>query len=311
MLQELIIRRAFAGVDFILAILVIGAAGLVMFHVVEEAPNPFAEASVEADSFATVDSVLKDVGPRQTYDCILNNRLFGPAGDKDVKPKAPPPKPKPPPEPEVEETKLSLALRGTAATGDPTDPMASAQIENKNTRKLETYFLGDTILDGVLLVEVHQRKVLISNHGKNEVLSMEDEAGTNLAGRPPPPRSQSDSMVRRVSSSNNSERFELDKREFIKQLYVDYADIVSKVKPEMYVDENGNVAGVTASNIEDIPLAKTLDLHDGDVLQTINNEVIDSEDKIIRLVNKYRNSSMFRIGILRNGQKVTRTYSLK
>ena len=57
-------------------------------------------------------------------------------------------------------------------------------------------------------------------------------------------------------------------------------------------------------------LAQTLDLKDGDVLQSINGEPIDSEEAIIRIINKNRDMSTFRIGILRDGQQITRTYQM-
>jgi len=43
----------------------------------------------------------------------------------------------------------------------------------------------------------------------------------------------------------------------------------------------------------------------------VNNEMIDSQDKIMELVTKYRNSSTFRVGLLREGKPIVVTYRLE
>jgi type II secretory pathway component PulC len=165
------------------------------------------------------------------------------------------------------------------------------------------------------LDEVYARKVIITNAGERQTLSMDDEeakklaaAQTGPAGDGPAPATAAPAAA---GPSEPGDRVSLDKQEFIQELYVNYADIVKKCKPEMYRDADGNVAGITASNISEIPLAKRLNLSDGDVLQTINNEKIDSQEKIIQLINKYRDTNTFRIGILRGGKPVMTTYSFK
>ena len=106
-------------------------------------------------------------------------------------------------------------------------------------------------------------------------------------------------------------RVDLDKNDFIQELQVNYVELVTKVKPELYRDSSGRVAGITAADISDVPLAKKLGLENGDVLQTVNNEKIDSEQKILEMVQKYQNVNSFRIGILRNGRVENITYNLK
>ena len=95
----------------------------------------------------------------------------------------------------------------------------------------------------------------------------------------------------------------------MEELYVNYADLVTKVKPELYRDASGKVAGITAANISDVPLAKQLGLKDGDILQTVNNEKIDSQQKILDMVQKYQNADSFRIGIMRNGKQEIVTFN--
>jgi type II secretory pathway component PulC len=169
------------------------------------------------------------------------------------------------------------------------------------------YALGQDIVDKVKLLEVYPREVVLLNErntpSTRERLRMEDldtasPATTVTAARRMPERAPAGNQI------------ELNRQEFVQELYMNYADLVTKVKPEMYRDASGNVVGVTAQNIGQVPLAQKLGLADGDVLQTVNNEAIDSEQKIMEMVQKYSDSNVFRIGILRNGRPQVITYRL-
>ena len=68
---------------------------------------------------------------------------------------------------------------------------------------------------------------------------------------------------------------------------------------------------VTGKAIAEVPLAKQLGLENGDVLQTVNNEKIDSEQKVLEMVQKYQDAGSFRIGIMRNGKQKIITYNFR
>lgn len=305
MLQGLAIRRFFAVLDAMLVLLALGAGCLVVMGVFSGAPAFYAGPVAEAATEDETPSMLADVLERREYDRILKSRLFGPAGDKQEEAL---PKPVETSNEPMEETKLNLSLRGTVAIR-PTDPLASATIENKDTREVRVYGLGHTIVEGVTLKEVYPREVVIANRGKDEVLRMDEDKGKEspLLAKNTAPAPRGDTGIVKQTAPD---RFDLDKNEFVRQLYVNYPELIEKVQPRLYYDESGKVAGLTASNIQDIPLAQTLDLKDGDVLQSINGEPIDSEEAIIRIINKNRDMSTFRIGILRDGQQITRTYQM-
>ncbi|MCX5757254.1 MAG: thermonuclease family protein, partial [Candidatus Hydrogenedentes bacterium] len=72
-----------------------------------------------------------------------------------------------------------------------------------------------------------------------------------------------------------------------------------------YQDANGNFAGIAAKNISSFLPAALLGFQDGDVLHSVNGDPIDSPDKISSLIEKYKNTRSFQIGIIRNGQPQT------
>lgn len=301
-------------IDLALAIVVAAAACLVVTELLAMgtgANNTQVPVAERVES----SRLLADVGSRSDYEGIVKTGLFGPAG-KTAQKDAPPP-PAEPEAPEEVETKLQLRLWGTAATLDPKDPLASAVVENQEDSSVRAYFISGEILDKVTLEEIFQRKVILFNERTNsrEILRTEDEkenrmklaAASSSGPRPSPLPSR---PAPRPESPVSDTRITINKAEFIQELFVNYADLVTQIKPEPVRDEHGKMVGITASNLESVPLAKMLGVKDGDILQTVNNEMIDSEQKIIELVNKYRNSNVFRIGVLRDGKPRVITYRM-
>ena len=312
MVQALVIRQVFLLIDFILVIAVLVTAAVVTRRLFTppEAQNlaaaPLDLPAVEARP------MLLDIDNRAGYDAILQQRLFGAAGTWN--PDAVPPPPPPPPEPEEVETDLNLRRLGVSAIS-PQDPMGSAVIQDLDVQRSApgVYWLGQPVMEEVSLLEVHPRMVILENRRKSpptrERLSMyeESEEQQQYASARPGPTVPA-SMPSRLSAA--TDRIELQREDLMQELYVNYADLVTKLRPEMKTDERGNVVGITAQNISQIPLAQKLGLQDGDILQSINNERIDSEQKITEIMTKYQNAASFRIGIQRNGQAKVITYRL-
>jgi len=305
MVHGLIVRQVFIVLDLALVIGLIAAGAMIVSSLLTD---PTSAATLDlSDESSSLDlhASLRTLDGRTAYDSIKTNRLFGDAGAYD--PTATPPPPPPPPpveEPEVE-TSLNLRLVGTTALR----PFESAIIEDVDTRgAIHTFRPGELVVDKVMLEEVRQREVVLMNERltppKRELLRMDEDKGKPIvtARAPQDPPAPVDSSPDRIT---------LNRNEFIQDLYQNYSDLITKVKPEMYRDANGNVVGVTAQNISEVPLASKLGLQDGDVLQSVNNEPIDSEQKIMEMVQKYQNSNSFRIGIMRNGRVQTITYRLQ
>jgi len=309
-LRGLAIRQAFLVGDWVLILLVVGGACYAATHFLgvplSKAGLGFGETGptgedVETAGPAGAGGLLADMKPRADYEKIVTSGLFGFAGSATQE------KPAPPPPVEETETKLRLKLCGTSATS-PRDLFASAIIMNEEKNQVGTFCVGQQVVDNVTLEEVYQRKVILLNKTANrrEVLRSEPEPKESAGGSATSP-----SQPPRLTSSPGGNRVTLKKDELVKDLFMHYEDIVTQIKPELYHDADGKVAGITASNLGSIPIAQKLGVKDGDVLQTVNNEVIDSNEKIYELVNKYRNSTTFRIGLLRDGKPTVVTYKLE
>ena len=274
------------------------------------------------------------VKARNDYNVIVDSGIFGPAGI--VAKKEEEVKVEPPVDPNPPETELPLSLCGTSVTGgkDGKDK-SSAIIINKTNNVSDCYGMGSVVVDGVTVEAIRQREVVLfnKNSNKNELLKMLDSKDKELAaagggkvpgpgGHAEPPKPGDATPTRPGAPSNpavataqappSPNRVNLKRDELTQQFLVNYGDLVGKIKPQTYTDPNtGQPAGITATGLNDVPLAKTLDLHDGDVLQSINNEPIDGEGKIVELIGKYQNATSFRLGILRDGKPRVITYNLQ
>jgi general secretion pathway protein C len=179
---------------------------------------------------------------------------------------------------------------------------------------VRTYSVGQQVVENVILDEIHPREVILLNKNTNqrEVLRFEDSKDAVAGGAAAAPPGSKAAQQPQPPPAAAGNRVNLKKTELVQDLFMNYSDIATQVKPEPYRDPNtGNITGLTANNLESIPIAKKLGVQNGDVLQTVNNEVIDSEQKILELVQKYRNTNTFRIGILRNGKPMVITYKLE
>ncbi len=306
MLRGLVIRQVFIVVDVVLGVLVLVACGAAAFSLFPGGQT--AQAVVKQPSIDLEDGPqLAALGLRTDYDAIVNSGLFGGAGKAAADEPAPQPVE---PQEVVEETALNLRLLSTLATY-PTDPGGSALIENQvSQREVTLVAMNEFVLPNVRLLEVHPRAVLIENGrdhdpAKQEWLRM-DEPDKDGASTPRPRPA--------VQANNANEppaRVFLNRQEIYNEINNNYAQLLTQVKPEFVRDDSGQVVGLTAQNISNLPLARKLNLQDGDVLQSINNEAIDSQQKIYEIMMKYQNASSFRVGIQRGGRPHVITYRVR
>lgn len=327
MIPSLLIRRLFLLLDALL-LAAVCAAGAMLAMTWAKSRQPLPD-DVDLESVAgNVSAVpLPMVAGREAYDPLAKSVMFGEAGTWDPK-AAPPPPPQEakPPEPVVEvteETSLGLKLLGTVAL-TPKSPFASAFIQNtEKNDKGQTYFVGESVMDNVTLAEIYPRQVKLLNKRisppRLETLSMEEPSVSLLAEQPgkgtvvpgqQPTGPVPSSAPEKAPAASAAETRTVKRDELIADIAASYSDLI-KIQPEMAYDDQGNVLGVTAKNVGSLPLAKKLGFQENDVVQTINGERVDSQEKLMEIFERYQDATAFRIGILRNGVTRVLTYRLE
>jgi general secretion pathway protein C len=306
MVRGLIIRQLFLVLNLALSGLILYTAVSVVLQMTSPPQASGALPTTAEGGADESDSALKTLRERTAYNSI---KLFGDAGLFKVDTGPPVVVDEPVPDPGEEETQLNLKLWAVTSLS-PKSPFASASIEDLGQKTgSQLFHIGNPVVANVTLEEVHPRWVVLINRNesppKRERLSMDEEEGAEGAN--------ADTLASRGNREPTlpPQEVELDKNAFAEELLTNYADLVTKVKPELYRDASGKVAGITAADIAEVPLAKQLGLENGDVLQTVNNEKIDSEQKVMEMVQKYQDAGSFRIGIMRNGKQKIITYNFR
>jgi type II secretory pathway component PulC len=255
-------------------------------------------------------------GPAHTraeYDELMKRGLFGDAGrfKRGEKPAAPI---APAPDAAVVETKLPLKLSGTALSrGSRVLSAAIIEVREGGT-KTATFYPNDEVIDNVFLREVRPQEVILDNRRNNTTESLKilwvSEISPGGAAAP-------GQLVRQpfaAAAPGAGARLiivDLDRAAITKKLEDEYARVASTMNVKVVNDESGRPKGITTDNIENYQVAQELGLKNGDVLVSLNNEPVDSRERAVEVLQKYRNASMFRVGLMRDGQLQYKTYRVR
>ncbi len=320
MLRGLLIRQGLLLLHMILAILIDDVLGLVILEVFEEQERIVA-GDVKKDSPGLAGWTPQPIKERGAYDRIVEAGLFGIAGATAPSVDASPP----PAEEEPVETDLPLHLYGTAAAF-PTDPLGTAVIQDDTTKLKHTYYLGQEVKDNRVLMEIHKRKVVLQNRltSQKEVLLAEEASGqaepatvarANVlrpgvplpAGRPGPVPQPPTGVAR-----PDGNRILIDRNELAQEFsQVNYSELYAQISPEIATDQRGNVLGLTSKNIGNIPLAQKYGFKEGDIIQKINGQTINSEQAVVDVLTKYQTANTFWVSVLRDGRPQTLVFQVK
>ena len=131
----------------------------------------FTATAVSAVNVRPAEEFVPEPHGAADYEIIGRRNLFAA-----VQGAAPPPLPAPPQpqKEELEESKLRYRLHGTMAPGPP----AVAALEDLNTGERHFVRPGDELPNGVKIMRIERKRVVISNKDKLEAISMDDEQPT-------------------------------------------------------------------------------------------------------------------------------------
>jgi type II secretory pathway component PulC len=308
MLRALLIRQAFLLLDLIL----VGIVALIAFSVVTTylgtSGRTFTAGVGEVD---TQDIVLATLDTRDAYGMIENSGLFGEAA-RSRQDEAPPPPPPPPPPADDEVSELPLRLWGTVSLENPESRLATAVIERTGggSQGRSVYFVGDVIADGVVVREVHYKRVRLFNPNLNrhEWLVRDETTGqtgptVRRAASPPRP------AARQVTGPSVS----VNTQELAQRMQTEGVEIYAQMAPSIRVatDEAGEPLGLTADGIGDVPLARELGFQEGDILREINGRPVQNPNELMGLLTQFQGVDTFRVSVLRDGSPQMLTISLR
>ena len=225
--------------------------------------------------------------PLSSFQVITERNLFGSLdkASKDVN------------EEEIEElepTSLKIALLGTV-TGD--EQNAFAVIEETDKRKQGLYKIGDSVQNATVKT-ILREKVVLRVGTKDEILTMEESAASRREKGRGPSKTAARGSTITVS------------RKDIQSSLKDINKLMSEVRIRPHF-KDGKSDGLSISRIKGGSIFSKLGLRNGDIVQKINGEPINSPDEVLALYEKLKSGSRVSLEVTRKGEPKTMDYRFR
>ncbi len=195
---------------------------------------------------------------------------------------------------ELELTSLKIALLGTV-TGS--EQNAFAVIEETDKRKQGLYKIGDSVQNATVK-KILREKVVLRVGTKDEILTMEESAASRRDKRRRPSKSTERGSTITVS------------RKDIQNSLKDINNLMSQVRIRPHF-KDGKSDGLSVSRIKGGSIFSKLGLRNGDIVQKINGEPINSPDEVLMLYEKLKSGSRVSLEVTRKGEPKTMNYRFR
>lgn len=216
----------------------------------------------------------------------------------------------------LQRSNLSLELMGTIAGPE---RVALAVIRAKANQNVDVFRVGDKVFNQATVIKIERMRVVLDRGGQVEVLEIEEEGKPAADGggvsriESPAPASASpgDSTapgnleVREV----DQEHFEIDRAGF-ESVVSDLAPLLTQARVVPHFEE-GKLTGYKIFAIKQGSVYEKIGLRNGDVLVSVNGNVIDDPTKAMQLLTQLKTEDEFKIDLARGGKQMTFRYNLR
>ena len=227
-------------------------------------------------------------------------------------PVAPPPAAKP--EPTGPVRSVGLKLLGTMVSGS----LGCAIIQEPGG-KSDVYSVGQTV-SGRTITAVARKRVVLKNGSGLEVLELPEDGSSDgivtpasPAFAPPTPAFAEPSVASaeppQPALPVQSLSRELPRDEVVRNLG-NPASFLSQVSAEPYY-ENGRFAGYYVQNVKPGSYASSLGIRNGDILETVNGELIDTVQKAFRLLGLVQRAPEMDVMVRRDGERMQMCFRMQ
>jgi general secretion pathway protein C len=194
----------------------------------------------------------------------------------------------------LEPTSLKIALLGTV-TGN--EQNAFAVIEETDKRRQGLYKIGDSVQNATVKT-ILREKVVLRVGTKDEILTMEQSAASRRDKGQGPSKSTEPGSTITVS------------RKDIQGSLKDINKLMSQVRIRPHF-KDGKSDGLSVSRIQGDSVFSKLGLRNGDIVQKINGEPINSPDEVLALYEKLKSGSRVSLEVTRKGEPKTMDYRFR
>lgn len=221
---------------------------------------------------------------------------------------------------EITKTDLPLKLLGIIYGGNPY--IGIATIINNEKDKVNSFVVGDILMDNVELIEIHRDKVILKRNNKKEYLALEMDYLSGLQRKRTKRTTGGSSLsistiggkvsgISSISEEYREEGFERKKTDIVlsksykeKLLGSDFAQVLQDAKATPNVVD-GKVKGFVLTRIRDGSIYQKAGLQDNDIVEEINGTPLNDVAGSVKLLQSLRNETNFEVLVRRGGSTFT------
>ncbi len=202
--------------------------------------------------------------------------------------------------------KAQFRLLATVA-GD--DQVACAVIENVKSNVQDVYKAGD-IIDGALIEKIDRNKIVLFNGKRREVLDLHIACKVlgHVEKNKEPVMAQKQKTAEFVNDVSPAER------DISQQTHTTQVQGMGKFFEKMEVSPyiiNGEEKGLCIAGLDDLSMVGYFGFENGDVIQTLNGQMLTGKQKAFQVLKKARSQSSLNFQLLRNQHKVDLSFDIK
>ncbi len=278
---------------------------ILLYIIVGFIPGDYAEKNTFANPIPIKEKVeiIPDENPLLPgkHKIIVERNIFGSSGLSPARENPRREKTEPP----ISIFKSQFRLLATVA-GD--DQAACAVIENLKSKMQDIYKTGD-IIGKAQIERIERNKVVVLYRERREVLNLNimSKVSDPVDKDEEPVIAQKQNATESVKVVSPFERG-INKRAFITQV-PGMEVFLEKIEVAPYII-NGQQEGLSITGLDDLSMAGYFGLKNGDVIQTINGQMLTDKQKAFQVLKKARSQSSLNFQLLRNQHKMDLSFEI-
>ncbi len=257
------------------------------------------------DSFAEVNNGLLEP-QTDDYDLLIQDDIFGVLAEQRERERRDARVSTDETEREPHAEPLELNLLGTVAGGS---NLARAIIQPEGESHQKVYRIGDSV-KGAEIIQIERKTVRLRRDGVNYELTMDMTLAIEIDGE--------EEMILAVEDfkhafSEEDDALVVDRREFLEQgggMFAMMRQVQGNIRARPHM-ENGEVKGLEIAGVDKIGVAQIAGLEEGDVVQSVNGQLINSLPKAMQVFRKARHLDDLSVEILRDGESISKSFKFK
>lgn len=220
------------------------------------------------------------------------------------------------------DTELKINLSGTMVSSDP--EWAVAILHDPGTQKTVFAKIGDTLLNQAKVTDIQRNRVMIQRDGYAECIRPESvrqavkdkpkqkriAASTNTTSSEKPSAGSIADVGDDAVKKTGTNEYQIDKNA-LNSVMNNQAELKKQAPTVTPFYRDGKPQGFRLSSVKSDSVFSQLGIKNGDVIHSVNGQVIDSPQRAMSLYKQLGQTGTVKMEVERGGRPVTFTYDIK